>query len=82
MICAATKHRGQYSDREHQDIRAVCSRIRNTYGSLRREVDVLRRIPKVSSSDLMKVLLEMGHDDEFLLADGNFPAVTCVQRLV
>ena len=34
---------------------------------------MLKGIPKIISPDLMKVLLEMGHGDEIVLADGNFP---------
>jgi len=30
----------------------------------------------------MKTLMEMGHGDEIILADGNFPAVTCAKRLI
>lgn len=30
----------------------------------------------------MKILLEMGHGDEIVLADGNFPATTYAQRVV
>jgi L-fucose mutarotase len=45
-------------------------------------VILLKGIPKLLSPELMKILLEMGHGDEIVLADGNFPAVTCAQRLV
>ena len=38
-----------------------------------REIEMLKGIPKIISPDLMKVLLEMGHGDEIVLADGNFP---------
>jgi len=34
---------------------------------------MLKNIPKIISPELMKVLLEMGHGDEILLADGNYP---------
>lgn len=30
----------------------------------------------------MKVLMEMGHGDEIVLADGNFPAASIAQRLI
>ena len=36
---------------------------------------MLKGIPKIMSPDLMKVLLEMGHGDEIVLADGNFPCL-------
>lgn len=35
---------------------------------------MLKNIPAVLSPDLLKVLCEMGHGDELILADGNFPA--------
>ncbi|CAM3990566.1 fucose isomerase [Bacillus cereus] len=43
---------------------------------------MLKGIPKIISPDLMKVLLEMGHGDEIVLADGNFPAASCGARLI
>jgi L-fucose mutarotase len=43
---------------------------------------MLKGIPPIISPDLMKVLLEMGHGDEIVLADGNFPAASCAQRLI
>ncbi|WP_036580586.1 RbsD/FucU domain-containing protein, partial [Paenibacillus darwinianus] len=33
-------------------------------------------IPKLLSPELLKVLMEMGHGDEIVLADGNFPAAS------
>ena len=39
-------------------------------------------IPKVFSPDLLKVLMEMGHGDEIVLADGNFPAANIARRLI
>lgn len=35
---------------------------------------MLKNIPKIISPQLLKVLCEMGHGDEIILADGNFPA--------
>ena len=43
---------------------------------------MLKNIPSVLSPELMYVLLEMGHGDEIVLADGNFPAAANAQRLV
>lgn len=43
---------------------------------------MLKGIPPVISPEMMKVLMEMGHGDEIVIADGNFPAATCAQRLV
>jgi L-fucose mutarotase len=43
---------------------------------------MLKNIPAIISPDLMKILMEMGHGDEIVLADGNFPAASISQRLI
>ena len=43
---------------------------------------MLKGISSVISPDLIKVLMEMGHGDELVIADGNFPAASIAQRLV
>ena len=43
---------------------------------------MLKNIPAVISPELMSILMRMGHGDEIVLADGNFPAESCAQRLV
>lgn len=43
---------------------------------------MLKRIPKHLSPSLMKVLLEMGHGDEIVLADGHYPAASNAQNLI
>ena len=43
---------------------------------------MLKGIPPVISPELMSVLMRMGHGDELVLADGNFPAESCAQRIV
>lgn len=35
---------------------------------------MLKNIPSIISPALLKVLMEMGHGDEIILGDGNFPA--------
>ena len=35
---------------------------------------MLKGIPKILSSELLKVLCEMGHSDRIVIGDGNFPA--------
>lgn len=37
---------------------------------------MLKNIPKILSPNLLKVLCEMGHGDEIVIADGNFPSET------
>src|ERR1700722_5773337 len=43
---------------------------------------MLKGIPNVLSPELLKILMEMGHGDEIVVADGNFPAASNAQRLV
>jgi L-fucose mutarotase len=43
---------------------------------------MLKNIPPILSPELMETLMEMGHGDEIVLADGNFPAASVAQRLV
>ncbi|MFD1672333.1 RbsD/FucU family protein [Agrilactobacillus yilanensis] len=43
---------------------------------------MLKKIPKRLSPELVKTLMEMGHGDEILLADANYPAVTNNQRVL
>jgi L-fucose mutarotase len=43
---------------------------------------VLRGIPNILSPELLKIMMEMGHGDELVIADGNFPAASMAQRLV
>ena len=43
---------------------------------------MLNGIPKNVSPDLLKVLMEMGHGDEIVLSDGNYPATSSGNLLV
>ena len=43
---------------------------------------MLKGISPVISPELLKILMEMGHGDEIVIADGNFPAAANAQRLV
>lgn len=43
---------------------------------------MLKTIPSIFPPELLKILMEMGHGDEIVLADGNFPGASCAQRLV
>ena len=43
---------------------------------------MLKGIPKIVSPELLKVLCEMGHGDEIVIADGNFPSETYGKRVV
>lgn len=43
---------------------------------------MLKGIPSILSPELLKLLMEMGHGDEIVLADGNFPAASHANRLL
>lgn len=43
---------------------------------------MLKNIPKNLSPELLKILMEMGHADELIIADGNFPAASNAKNLV
>ncbi|MBS4219253.1 fucose isomerase [Bacillus sp. FJAT-49711] len=43
---------------------------------------MLKGIPSILSPDLMKTLMEMGHGDEIVLADGNFPSASNAKRII
>lgn len=43
---------------------------------------MLKGLPKLISPELLKILCEMGHGDELVIADANFPSVTNGQRVV
>ncbi len=43
---------------------------------------MLKGIPKLLSPELIKVLCEMGHGDEIVIGDANFPAETMGKRVI
>ncbi|MGM0124762.1 L-fucose mutarotase [Enterococcus sp. AZ194] len=43
---------------------------------------MLKHIPKKLSPELVKTLMEMGHGDELVIADGNYPAASNANILV
>ncbi len=43
---------------------------------------MLKGIPKNLSPELLKVLMEMGHTEEIVIADGNFPAGSYGKRVI
>ena len=43
---------------------------------------MLKGIPSALSPDLLKVLMEMGHSDEIVIADGNFPGASLAKNLI
>lgn len=43
---------------------------------------MLKHIPTILSPELVKILMEMGHGDEILLADANYPGHRYGQRVV
>ncbi|EPC02734.1 fucose binding protein [Litchfieldella anticariensis FP35 = DSM 16096] len=43
---------------------------------------MLRNIPAILSPDLLHALRAMGHGDEIVIADANFPAESCALRVI
>lgn len=43
---------------------------------------MLKNIPNNISPELLKILCEMGHSDEIVIGDGNFPAASNAKRLI
>lgn len=43
---------------------------------------MLKTIPSILSPELLKILMEMGHGDELVIADGNYPAASMNSRVV
>lgn len=43
---------------------------------------MLKGVPKILSPELIKVLCEMGHGDEIVIGDANFPALAYGKRIV
>ncbi len=43
---------------------------------------MLKGIPSILSPDLLSVLMQMGHGDELVIADGNFPSASLARRLL
>jgi len=43
---------------------------------------MLKGVPNIISPELMNVMMKMGHGDELVLGDGNFPADSNAQRIV
>jgi len=41
---------------------------------------MLKNIPGILSPDLLKILMEMGHGDEIVIADSNFPAASIARH--
>lgn len=43
---------------------------------------MLKNIPSILSPKLLKILMEMGHGDELVISDGNFPSESIGQRVI
>ena len=43
---------------------------------------MLKGVPAILSPELLKVMMEMGHADELVIGDGNFPAASLARRLI
>lgn len=43
---------------------------------------MLKGIPSILTPELLKTLMEMGHSDEIVIADGNFPSGTLAKKVI
>ena len=43
---------------------------------------MLKGIPSILSPELLKIMMEMGHGDEIVIADGNFPGASINERCI
>ena len=43
---------------------------------------MLKNIPNILSPELLKILMEMGHNDYIILVDANYPATSGAKRLI
>jgi len=43
---------------------------------------MLKGIPAILSPELLKVMMEMGHGDDLVIGDGNFPSAGMARRLL
>lgn len=43
---------------------------------------MLKGIPKILSPELLKIMMEMGHGDELVIGDGNFPGASHAKNLI
>lgn len=43
---------------------------------------MLKNIPSILSPELLKILMEMGHGDQLVIADGNFPSAALARNIV
>lgn len=43
---------------------------------------MLKGIPTILSPELLKIMMEMGHGDEIIISDGNFPGASNANKLV
>ena len=58
---------------------AIISIVR---GQKPKETEMLKGVDKILTGDLLKILCDMGHGDEIVIGDANFPAETCAKRFV
>jgi len=47
-----------------------------------RREEMLKNVPKNINPELLKILCEMGHTDEIVIADGNFPGTSLAQNII
>ena len=62
--------------------RSIDSGKPGCYRPSKREAHMLKGISPLLSPELLKIIAEMGHGDELVIADGNFPSAGMARRLV
>jgi L-fucose mutarotase len=43
---------------------------------------MLKGIPTILNPELLKIMMEMGHGDEIVISDGNFPGASIAKKIV
>ena len=43
---------------------------------------MLKGVPSILTPELLKIMMEMGHGDDIVIGDGNYPAASTAKRLV
>jgi L-fucose mutarotase len=66
----------------HEEADRVPIDIGGIYNFRERMIKMLKGIPDIISPQLMKTIMEMGHGDEIVIADGNFPAESLGNRVI
>lgn len=82
LVCSRRSARHYFAS-DFEQIIALCLFCGKSIIKLKTEgKEMLKGIPKILSPMLLKILCEMGHGDEIVIADGNFPSENYGQRVI